>query len=318
VSRSSLQPFWTALLSWWREQAGEKGAGSASALLARNLWAFVRESTPERRRQRYGDMEFDWEHRVNTTSGTVGWRARLLGLFHSPYQPTDPAFFREMMASLPIAFDEFTFVDLGSGKGRTLLMASEYPFRKILGVELIAELHCAAVENIRAYRSPTQRCAQFEAVCGDACLFVFPETPLVLYLFNPLPEAGLQRVIRNLEQSLEQSPRPVWIVYHNPLLEAALGGSSWLEKARVAPQYSVYRTKRPPEAADLVPPAESSGPPWFTPLSALPPRPESVGRTSIPGTNPCANATGERSTIAVSSPPAHADGRFHNDAASVP
>jgi hypothetical protein len=40
-------------------------------------------SRRERRRQRYGDMEYDWEHRVNTTSGTVSWRARLLGLFHS-------------------------------------------------------------------------------------------------------------------------------------------------------------------------------------------------------------------------------------------
>jgi tRNA G46 methylase TrmB len=150
--------FWRALRGWWREQAREKGAASAISLLVRNLWTFVRESMPERRRQRYGDMEYDWEHRVNTTSGAVGWRARLLGLFHSPYQPTDPALFQEIMASLPIEFEQFTFVDLGSGKGRTLLMASEYPFKRIVGVELIAELHRAAEENIRDYRSPTQRC----------------------------------------------------------------------------------------------------------------------------------------------------------------
>ncbi len=150
--------FWRALRGWWREQAREKGAASAISLLVRNLWTFVRESMPERRRQRYGDMEYDWEHRVNTASGAVGWRARLLGLFHSPYQPTDPALFQEIMASLPIEFEQFAFVDLGSGKGRTLLMASEYPFKRIVGVELIAELHRAAEENIRDYRSPTQRC----------------------------------------------------------------------------------------------------------------------------------------------------------------
>ena len=174
----------------------------------------MRESTPERRRQRYGDMEYDWENRVNTTSGTVGWRARLLGLFHSPYQPTEPALFREMMASLslegklegklvgkPIEFDRFTFIDIGSGKGRTLLMASEYPFRKIVGVELIAELHGAAEENIRAYHSATQRCRQIEAVCADACEFPFPAEPLVLYLFNPLPESGLRRVIAGLRRA---------------------------------------------------------------------------------------------------------------------
>ncbi len=188
-------------------------------------------------------MDYDWEHRVNTTSGTVTWQARLLGLFHSPYQPTDPSLFHEMMASLPIQFEQFTFIDLGSGKGRTLLMASDYPFRKIIGVELIEELHKAAEENISAYHSPTQRCEHIEAVCADATEFIFPVTPLLLYLFNPLPESGLRRVVHNLEQSLQQSPRPIWIVYHNPALEPALAASPLLEKAASTPHYSLYRTK---------------------------------------------------------------------------
>jgi hypothetical protein len=235
------QQFWRELRGWWREQACEKGAWSATRLLIRNLWAFVRESTHERRRQRYGDMEYDWEHRVNTTSGTVSWRARLLGLLHSPYQPTDPALFREMMASLPIEFDQFTFVDLGSGKGRTLLMASEYPFKKIVGVELIAELHQAAEENIRAYHSATQRCVQIESVLADAREFELLQEPLVLYLFNPLPERALTEVLRRLEKSLAQAPRPVWVAYHNPLLENVFAPSSCLEKVGGTEQYSVYR-----------------------------------------------------------------------------
>jgi hypothetical protein len=203
----------------------------------------VRESTPERRRRRYGDMEYDWEHRVNTTSGTVGWRARLLGLFHSPYQPTEPALFREMMASLPIEFGQFTFIDLGSGKGRTLLMASEYPFKGIVGVELIAELHRAAEENIGAYKSPTQRCTQVESLLADARDFELPEEPLLLYLFNPLPQRALSGVLQGLEKSLAQAPRPVWVVYHNPLLETVFGASGFLEKTGGTPQYSVYRNR---------------------------------------------------------------------------
>ena len=237
------QQFWRELRGWWREQAREKGARSATRLLIRNLWAFVRESTPERRRQRYGDMEYDWEHRVNTTSGTVSWRARLLGLFHSPYQPTEPALFHKMMASLPIEFDQFTFIDLGSGKGRTLLMASEYAFRKIVGVELIAELHRAAEQNIRAYRSPTQRCVQIEAVCADASEFVFPETPVVLYLFNPLPQGELRRVMASLDRNLSANPRAVYVLYHNPLLERVLNGSAALTKMGGTQQYSIYAFK---------------------------------------------------------------------------
>ena len=187
-------------------------------------------------------MEYDWEHRVNTTSGTVSWRARLLALFHSPYQATDPALFREMMASLPIEFDTFTFVDLGSGKGRTLLMASECPFRKIVGAESIAELHRAAQQNICDYRSPTQRCGLIESILADAREFELPEEPLVLYLFNPLPERALYEVLARLEKSLTRTPRPVWVVYHHPLLESALGASGFLEKAGGTQQYSVYRT----------------------------------------------------------------------------
>jgi len=185
-------------------------------------------------------MEYDWEHRVNTTSGTVGWQARLLGRFHSPYQPTDPALFREMMASLPIAFDPFTFVDLGSGKGRTLLMASEYPFRSIVGVELIADLHRAAEENIRAYRSATRRCANIESVCSDACDFPLPVDPLVLYLFNPLPESGLRRVIAGLEKSQAANPRPVFVLYHNPVLEHVITERAGLAKVSGTHQYSLY------------------------------------------------------------------------------
>ncbi len=240
MSSSFPRQFWKALRGWWREQAREKGAASTCSLLLRNLWTFVRESTPERRRQRYGDMEYDWENRVNTSSGTVDWRVRLLGMFHSAYQPTEPALFREMMASLPIEFDQFTFVDLGSGKGRTLLMASEYPFRKIVGVELIGELHRAAEENIRAYRSATQRCARIEAVCADACEFPFPAAPLVLYLFNPLPASGMRRVMARLEESLAANPRPVWVLYHNPLLAHVIGEGAGFTRIGGAEQYSIY------------------------------------------------------------------------------
>jgi len=231
---------WSALRGWWREQSRQKGAAAASTLLVHELWTFLRDSTPERRRRRYGDMEYDWEHRVNTTSGTVGWRERLLGVFHSPYQPTDAALFQEMMASLPIDFSEFTFVDLGSGKGRTLLMASEYPFRRIVGVEILPELHRAAEENIANYQSTTQQCTQIESVCADACEFDLPEGPLLLFLFNPLPEAGLNQMLKNLEESRRRHPRAVYVLYQNPLLERVLDESPSFKCTGGTRLYSIY------------------------------------------------------------------------------
>jgi SAM-dependent methyltransferase len=185
-------------------------------------------------------MEYDWEHRVNTTSGTVRWRERLLGVFHSPYQPTDAALFQEMMASLTIDFSQFTFVDLGSGKGRTLLMASEYPFRRIVGVEILPELHRAAEENIASYQSTTQQCRQIESVCADASEFELPEGPLLLYLFNPLPEAELIQILENLEESLRRHPRAVYVLYQNPLLERVLDESPSFKCTGGTRLYSIY------------------------------------------------------------------------------
>jgi hypothetical protein len=239
LSRSALQ--------WWNEVAALEGRVAATRRLLAAFWEFVRDSTPERRRQRYGDAEYDWEHRVNTTSAAVGWRDRLLGVFHSPYQPTESTLFREMLEDLRqrshLNFHDFVFVDLGSGKGRTLLMASDYPFRRIVGVELLPALHRAAQENLSSYRSESQKCFALESLCADATEFRFPAEPTVLYLFNPFPEAGLRRMMANLEQSLREHPRAVYVLYHNPLLERVLAESPALKKICGTHQYAIYGSK---------------------------------------------------------------------------
>jgi len=229
-----------SLRHWWKDQVSRHGLATTAWLLVREWVGFLRESTPEQRRRRYGDLEFDWDHHVDTTSATVGWRDRLLGVFHSPYQPTEPALFHEMLQALGADVRGFTFIDLGSGKGRTLLMAAEYPFRGIVGVELLPALHEAACENAHKYASERQRCFVLDARCGDAKQFEFPDEPLVLYLFNPLPESGLAQVVRNLETSLREHPRKVFVLYHNPLLEHLLSSSSVLKRVSGTHQYSVY------------------------------------------------------------------------------
>jgi len=240
-----------AARQWWRDLAAREGHVVASQRFLAALWEFVRDSTPERRRQRYGDADYDWDHRVNTTSGAVGWRDRLLGVFNSPYQPTEPALFHEMLDALQrqahLDFREFTFIDLGSGKGRTLMLASDYPFRRILGVELLPSLHQIAHENLKKYTSESQKCFALESICADATDFPFPAEPTVLYLFNPFPESGLQRMLANLEKSLRHSPRPVYLLYHNPLLEFALGERAAVTKMSGTHQYSLYKSHSPQE-----------------------------------------------------------------------
>jgi len=232
---------------WWRDIAAREGRVAATRRLLTELWEFIRDSTPERKRQRYGDADFDWDHHVNTTSAAVGWRDQLLGVFHSAYQPSEPAIFHEMLDALRrqfgIDFHDFTFIDLGSGKGRTLLMASDYPFWRIVGVELLPALHRIAQDNLSKYRREGQKSFALEAVCADARDFVFPAEPSVLYLFNPLPETGFRQVVMNLEESLRLYPRAVYVLYHNPLLDHVLSHSAALGKAGGTRQYSIYASR---------------------------------------------------------------------------
>ncbi len=209
-----------------------------------SVWEFARDSTPSRSRLRFGDADYDWDYRVNTTSGAVGWRDRLLGTFYSLYQPTEPSAFKEMIETLQenrnLNLEEFAFIDLGSGKGRTLLMASDYPFHRIVGVELLPSLHKIAQENVSRYKSESQRCFALESVCADATSFPLPEEPLLLYLFNPFPESGIRRTVENLKNSLQLHPRTAYVLYHNPQNEHVLAEQSFLRKIAGSHQYSIF------------------------------------------------------------------------------
>jgi SAM-dependent methyltransferase len=235
----------SAARRWWSDIAAREGRIAATRALFAALSGFARDSTPARLRQRYGDADYDWDHRVNTTSAAIGWRDRLLGIFHSPYQPTEPALFSEMLHALQgqthLDFRDFTFLDLGSGKGRTLLMAADYPFRRIVGVELLPTLHQIAQENLRKYKSESQKCFAIESIGADASTFPIPDEPLVMYLFNPLPESSLRQVVANLEQSLYAHPRAAYVLYHNPLLEHAVSESKVLRKIGGTHQYSIFQ-----------------------------------------------------------------------------
>ena len=228
------------VIQWWKDQFSQHGLAGTLCRFAQAVWEFARESTPQRKRQRYGDADFDWDYRVDTTSATVAWRDRLLGTLHSPYQPTEKKLFTEMLGSLDIDFSDFIFIDIGSGKGRTLLMASRYPFRRILGVELLPNLHQVTQRNIVHYKSDSQLCHALESICIDARKFVFPMEPMVLYLFNPLPAEGLDQVLTNLEQSLRTNPRRVLALYHNPEHEHLLTQRRFLQKISGTHQYSLF------------------------------------------------------------------------------
>lgn len=234
-----------AVRQYWRVWAEHRGALGATWELLKALWEFLRDSTPSRLRQRFGDAEYDWDYRVNTTSGAVGWRDRLRGVFYSAYQPTEPASFLEMLealqASAALDLTDFTFLDLGSGKGRTLLMASDYPFRRIVGVELLPTLHEIARENLAIYKSKSQKCFALETICADGTAFPMPTGPVVVFLFNPFPAAALHKAVTNMVESFRANRRPMYVVYHNPEHEKILLEFPEFRKIAGTHQYAIFK-----------------------------------------------------------------------------
>jgi SAM-dependent methyltransferase len=236
----------TAFTVWWRQQCED--AGTLKSL--RRLWAivyeFLRDSLPDRRRQRYGDIDYDWEHRVNTTGASLSWRTRLLGLLNSVYQPIPPDQFREIMSALSADlapetnFSQFTFIDIGAGKGRALLLASEFDFRRIIGVELLPELVKVARENVSEFERRGMR-SGIEVVCGDATNFTLPAEPAVIFLFNPLPESSLRKFLENLERWIGQNSDPVYVVYANPIFEKIIGSVPSLARIGGTDQCLLFR-----------------------------------------------------------------------------
>jgi hypothetical protein len=126
----------------------------------------------------------------------------------------------------------FAFVDLGSGKGRALLVASELPFAKIIGVELSRELHRIAEQNLGRYRSASQRCTTFSLYCMNASEYTFGPEPLVLFLSNPFGRETIRRVLANLEASLVAMPRDAYLVYVNPRFKELMQNSPYLQRVR--------------------------------------------------------------------------------------
>lgn len=159
------------------------------------------------------------------------------------YMPSRPHGARRAIAALPLTSPaDYTFVDLGSGKGRVLFLAAEYPFRRILGVEFASELHRAAEKNIQGYRYFRRQCNNIESLNMDASEFEFPNENLVIHLFNPFGSSVMEKVLANLAASLRQHPRHVIVAMLYPEFAFMLQGVAELRPYRITSRYHIYQT----------------------------------------------------------------------------
>ncbi|HAM50457.1 MAG TPA: hypothetical protein DCP92_07070 [Nitrospiraceae bacterium] len=127
----------------------------------------------------------------------------------SGYHPTSIKLFKQIMNLLTINFSEFEFIDFGSGKGRVLLLASQYGFNKINGVEFSPVLHLIATKNITIYERYTGKPGKIESICMDAAEFPIPNAPLVCFFYSPFNGKVMRKVFDNVLTSYVVTPREI-------------------------------------------------------------------------------------------------------------
>jgi SAM-dependent methyltransferase len=134
----------------------------------------------------------------------------------NPYVGSQPSIIRRAIAAVGDT-SEYQFVDLGCGKGRALIVAGEFSFRKIQGIELSSRLAKIARENLARVgrRFPTR--PPFAVVEGNAVTSPFPEGKLVFFFYHSFGEELLAELIQEIESFLARGNGPVFFIYYNPV-----------------------------------------------------------------------------------------------------
>ena len=181
---------------------------------------------------------FDERYGVDT-SGLIGGGELRSGhsndVFNTAYYAMAPSRFQWVMKSWldddsHAAIESYSFVDLGCGKGRAVLMASEFAFREVVGVELHASLASIAETNVAAWTAAGRAACPVRIVCQDATEVVFPEGACLLYLFHPFGAPVLKRLIERIEADFAHRRGMLDLIYFNPEAGELLDGHGGFER----------------------------------------------------------------------------------------
>jgi SAM-dependent methyltransferase len=143
------------------------------------------------------------------------------GAHATHYEPVDVDDFRALMACVPEeAIERSTFVDVGAGMGRALLLASAYRFKHIVGVEVSPGLSQVARENLARTRERPRRCRDIRVVRADARIWRYPPGDLVIFMYNPFDAQALCATLASIAGRTRAGQ--TWLLYHTPAERAVV------------------------------------------------------------------------------------------------
>jgi len=176
---------------------------------------------------------FDRTYGVKTSGSVAKWEAGMQedAAFTDAvrYVPVPEKVMGSIFATLPKTIDPraATFVDLGCGKGRALVMATWQPFVEIIGVELSPQHAALAEQNLTGYLAQPRggraiRCRNVTVRCGNALELAPPNRDLVVFMYRPFKGDVFIGVLDRLYDFHVRTGHRVVIAYACPLEERLL------------------------------------------------------------------------------------------------
>ena len=206
----------TRLQYVWRRH----GISGLVPLLIRNIAYYARHLRNYAFSKEKAVDPFDQQYGIDT-SGVISLSSLDViqhpnAVYAGPYAPSSAGQVRTLIEKLDIEIDRFIFIDYGSGKGRVLLVAAQFPFSEVIGVEFSRQLHEIALRNIARFPADQLRCRFIRSILEDAAAFILPPSDLVCYLYNSFESKVLTSVVQRLATHAGSGYRII-VIYVNPL-----------------------------------------------------------------------------------------------------
>jgi len=158
------------------------------------------------------------------------------------YEPIQLPVFKAIMRAVRIDPRQYLFIDFGSGKGRALVLAARYGFKRVIGVEFAPSLHEIAARNVEIYRSRNKRSPPVDLHCADAAHFAIPDGDAMLFFYNPFGFEVLSKICRNIEAAFRSRPRTLIIAYRNPVHANVFDSADFLTRQALNDAFAIYRS----------------------------------------------------------------------------
>jgi SAM-dependent methyltransferase len=159
-----------------------------------------------------------------------------------PYSSVHEQVLRAIVGVLGRRVSEYEFLDIGSGKGKALLVASQFPFRSIRGVEISPRLHAIAERNIKIFTAATPTaCQDVASLCEDARTLEDVGKKTFVFMFNPFGEELMADVVKGLERRIGQGASLV-VAYLAPRARGPLDASVALRRLAESSRLLIYAT----------------------------------------------------------------------------